>query len=119
MATKAEAKQLCAEELRLVPVGQAMQSHHDTRMGEAYDQVYAALQVKRLAVWDATASMPDEIVPHFVALMADNKKDIVGVSDAIYQRILFRVGSNGEKAFDNIRNLINPSFQTQDRQTDY
>jgi len=119
MATKAEANQLAGELLRLVPIGQALQSQHDTRMGEAYDEVYAQLQVKGLAIWDSTGEMPDEITPFFVVLMAHNKLDLVGVSTELYQRILFKAGSDGEKATDNIRNLVNPSYTSDDEQTDY
>ncbi len=119
MASKTEAKQLAGELLRLVPVGQSMQPHHDTRMGEAYDEVYAQLQVKKLAIWDSTGEMPDEITPFFVVLMAHNKMDVVGVSDILHQRILFKAGNDGEKATDNIRNVVNSSYTSDDEETDY
>lgn len=119
MATKAEAKQLAGEMLRLVPINQSMQSHHDTRMGEAYDEVYAQLQVKGLAIWESTAEMPDEITPFFIVLMAYNKMDVVGVSDTLYQRILFKSGDEGEKAIGAIRNQVVASYTTEDHPTDY
>jgi len=119
MASKAEAKQLAAELLRIVPINQTMQSHHSTRMGEAYDEVYAQLQVKGLAIWASSAEMPDEITPHFVMLMAYNKKDLVGTSESQYQRIMIEAGVDGEKSIGNIRNLINPAFVTEEFETDY
>jgi len=119
MTTKTEAKQLAAEMLKIVPIGQAMQSQHDTRMGEAYDEVYGQLQVKGLAVWDSTGEMPDEITPYFVTLMAHNKFDLYKVSDSLYQRILFKAGPEGEKAVGNIRYLVNGSYISEDDETDF
>ncbi len=119
MTTRAEAMQRAAELLKIVPIGQAMQSQHDTRMGEAYDEVYAQLQVKSLAVWDSADEMPDELSPHFVTLMAHNKMDMYKVSDSLYQRILFKAGSEGEKAIGNIRNLVHGSYISEDEQTDF
>ena len=119
MASKAEAKQLAAEMLRIVPVGQTMQSHIDTRMGEAYDEVYGALQVKTLTTWDSSGEMADEITPHFVVLMAFNKMDIIGVSDALYQRISIKAGKDGENAISHIRQIVTNSDQSPDDETDY
>lgn len=119
MASKTEAKQLAGELLRIVPINQTMQSHLDVRMGEAYDEVYAMLQVKGLAIWASSAEMPDEITPHFVALMAYNKMDLIGISNALYQRILFKTGDEGEKSIGAIRNLVNASYTSQEEPTDY
>ena len=119
MTSKTEAKQLAGELLKIVPIGQAMQSQHDTRMGEAYDEVYGSLQVKGLAVWDSTAEMPDEITPFFVTLMAHNKMDQYSVSDKLHGRILFKAGEDGEKAIGNIRNLVNGSYISEDDETDW
>ena len=98
MASKAETKQLAAELLKITVIGQSFQSQHDVRLGEAYDEVYARLNTLGLPVWDKSAEMPNEITPHFVALMAFNKMLLYGVSNAIFQRILNRVGEDGEKA---------------------
>jgi hypothetical protein len=119
MTSKTEAKQLTGELLKITAIGQAMQSQHDTRMGEAYNEVYGALQVKGLAIWDASGEMPDEISPHFVYLMAHNKMDSYKVSDSLYQRILFKAGNEGEKAIGNIRNLVNGSYISEDDETDF
>jgi hypothetical protein len=119
MTSRTEAKQLAGERLKIVPIGQPMQAQHDTRMGEAYDEVYAQLQVKGLAVWDSTGEMPDELSPYFVTLMAQNKMEIYTVSDPLYQRITFKAGPDGEKAIGNIRNLVNGSYISEDEQTDF
>lgn len=119
MASKAEAQQMCGELLKLVPIGQALQSQHDAKMSEAYDEVYAELEVMNLPVWATTAEMPDEITPHFVNLMAYNKIDVYPVSQTLYQRILFKVGDGGEKAKEAIRALMNSAYCNIDEATDY
>lgn len=110
MASKAETKQLAGELLRLVPIGQSLQSQHDARMGEAYDEVYARLDTLGLPVWDTSAEMPDEITPYFVGMMALNKIPIYPVSDKLYQRILILVGDDGEKAISTIRSLMSAPY---------
>ena len=119
MASKAETQQLCGELLRLVPIGQTLQSHHDARMSEAYDEVYAELEALNLPVWATDAEMPDEITPHFVNLMAYNKADLFGISDSLYQRILVKVGNEGQKAKDAIKALMNAAYYNNDDPTDY
>lgn len=118
MASKAETQQLAGELLRLVPIGQALQAHHDVRMGEAYDEVYAELEVLGLPMWGSN-EMPDEITPHFVNLMAYNKADLYGISDALYQRILLKVGDKGEKAKDDIKSLMAEDYYSSNDPTDY
>ena len=118
MASKAETKQLAGELLRIVPIGQTLQSHHDTRMGEAYDEVYAELQSIGLPVWDTDEEMPDEITPHFVGLMAFNKADLFGISDNLYQRILIKVGDEGNKAKAKMREILANSYYSSEA-TDY
>lgn len=119
MTSKAEAKQLAGELLKIVPINQAMQSQDDTRMGEAYDQVYADLREEGLATWATSGEMNDEITPHFIALMAYNKLDSYPTSDSLYQRILRRAGFNGENAKREIRKLITPAYESLDEPTDY
>ena len=119
MASKAEAKLRAGELLKVTPIGVALEEPVSTRLGEAYDEVYARLQILGLAIWASSAEMPDEITPHFVALMAHNKMDALGTSAARYQRILIKVGDNGEKAIDNIRELVYQTFVDESEPEDY
>ncbi|MCZ6897636.1 MAG: hypothetical protein O7D95_02855 [Betaproteobacteria bacterium] len=119
MASKAEAQQLAGELLRLIPVGQALQSQHNTRMGEAYDEVYAELENIGLALWDTADEIPDEITPHFTAMMAWNKRNIYGISEALYQRLLLQVGDESKKAISRIRMLLSQAYSNADEPTDF
>lgn len=119
MTTKAEAKQLAGELLRLTPIGQALQSQHDTRMAEAYDQVLAELDNYGVNVWASTESMPASVSPHFVALMAHNKMNVYGVSDSLYTRIVNRVGIDGHTGRQTIKGLVNEGYSNIDEPTDY
>ena len=119
MASQAEAQQLAGELLRLIPIGQALQSQHNVKMGEAYDEVYAELENIGLALWAKADEMPDEITPHFTALMAWNKRNIYGLSEALYQRLLLQVGDEGKKAISRIRMLLSQAYSNADEATDY
>lgn len=118
MASKTEAKQLAGELLRIVPVGQALQSQHDVKMGEAYDEVWARLENLGLPVWEKTDDMPDEITPHFVGLMALNKMNLYGISDSLALRILSQTGQDGNLALMEIKALMSEPFTTNEA-TDY
>lgn len=119
MATKAQCQQATAELLRLVPVGQAVQSNYDSVLDSAYDEVYDQLEDLGLATWADTDSMPDRVTRHFVELMAFNKMALVGTSLPLRESILMRVGDDGKKAIDAIRSKITPSYESLDEPTDY
>lgn len=119
MTTKAEAQQRAAEMLKVVAIGQGVDSQIDTRLGEAYDEVYARLQMEGLAVWLSSAAMPDEITPHFVALMAENKMGQIPVSEKTMAEILRRTGNDGEIAIGMIRKYVNSAYEDNEPITDY
>ncbi len=119
MATKAEAQQRAAEMMKIVPVGQAVDANIDARLGEAYDEVYARLQLEGLAIWLSTEAMPDEVVPYFVALMAENKMGQIPVSEKTAAEILRRTGPDGEVAMGMIRKFLNTSYEDNEPITDY
>ena len=117
--TKTEAKQRAAELLKIVPVGQSMESQDDTRMGEAYDEIYAKLQINGTAIWSSAGSMPDEVVNDFVYLMADNKIDLYPTSDSLYSRIKNKVGPDGITALNSIRRQLGDVYEDLSRPVDY
>ena len=119
MASQAEAKQAAGIILGITVIGQALQSQHTVQMGEAYDEVYAELENIGLALWAKADEMPDEITPHFTALMAWNKRTTYGISEARYQRLLLQVGDEGKKAISRIRMLLSQAYSNADEATDY
>ena len=58
--------------LGILQLGQSLQSQDDVRILQGYDEVYEYLKKKGLASWASTASVPDDIVPYMVALVAKN-----------------------------------------------
>ena len=119
MTTKAEAVQLAAEFMRIVPVGQSLQSQHDARIKDAYDWTYSKLENRGLAVWASTGAMPTEVTPHFVALMSLRASEYEGVSPEVYQKIILKAGPNGETAESEIRSLVRPDYESIDLPTDF
>ena len=117
--TKSEAQQRAFEILTGHPIGQGLDSEDDTRMSEAYDEVYARLQVEKLAIWDSSGAMPPEVETSFLYLMCDLKKDMYSISNERYQRITLVAGKDGEDAIRNIRKMVEPSYENLDPITDF
>lgn len=96
-------------------IGQGSKSHDDTRIKSAYNEVYADLKEESLAVWSKTGLVPDEVVPHLVALMAFNAVDDFGVSNERYARIVNR----SSVAKREIRSLVTPDYESLGNPTDF
>ena len=75
------------EELGLVPVGQSLASNDNTRILQAYDEVYRQLEEKGLATWASDGSVPEKAAKYVVSMVAYNCLDTYPVSSARYQRI--------------------------------
>jgi hypothetical protein len=119
MATAQELINRAANDLRILRLGQTLQSQDNTRITDAYAEVYATLKKDGLATWAYANEVPDELVPHVSALVADNCLSTYAVSQDLYQRIKNQVGVNGEIARREIRKLVTPDFVSQDDPTDY
>jgi len=119
VASKTEAKQRAGEILRLTAIGQSLESQNDTRMGEAYDEVYARLEILGLTSWDTDEEMPDEVTPNFLWLMAHNKMDLIGVSTELRNRIISHTGIDGEAAIREIRGLVRSTYASQSEPEDF
>lgn len=115
MATKAELRDRAANDLGLLRLGQSLQAQDTTRIESAFDEVYADLKTDGLNVWASTASCPVELVPHVVALIADNCLNTYGVSPARYQRI--KIASGNAKR--EMRRLITLGHESVEDATDY
>jgi hypothetical protein len=115
MATKAEVRNRAANDLGLLRLNQDLQAQDVTRIEAGYDEVYAQLKKEGLAIWASTAEVPDELVPHMVALVADNCLATYGVSPERFQRIK----SSSIPAMREIRKLTAPHYPSLDNPTDY
>jgi len=123
MATKAEVRNRAASDLGLRRLGQALQDQNKVRIEEAYDEVYADLKVEGLATWTSTGAIPAEVVPHVVALVADNCLGTYGVSIDRYNRIKAVAGDisgpPGWRAKKEIRRIVGEEYDTSEEATDY
>ena len=86
--TKANVVKRAAEELGIIPVGQSLQSQHNTRITQGYTEVYRQLEEEELATWASDGNVPDKIAKHVISLVAENCLETYPVSNDRYQRIL-------------------------------
>ena len=118
--TKAEVRNRAASDyLGILRLGQSLQSQDDTRISDAYDEVYEQLKKDGLATWASTASVPAAIVPHMVVLVAQQCQGTYGLSPARQVLILNTAGDNGEKAKTEIRKLASQDYASQDEPVDF
>lgn len=106
MATVTEVINRTAGELGILRLNQSLQAQDNTRINTAYDEVYADLKTEGLATWASAGTIPDEVVRHVAALMADNCVNNYGVSDKRYDRIK----KDSAVAKREIRKLISPVY---------
>lgn len=114
-ATKAEIRQHVAERLRLVPIGQAVQSQDQTNLDLHYDQIYAELKVMGLATWASTGSVPTELQGHMANLVAFDATDIYHVSDNLYVRLQ----ASDARSRQRLRELVTPFHESVDENRDF
>lgn len=120
MSTKSLLKIRALECLGAKIRGQTAQAKDVDRIEDAYTEVYAKLKKKDLAIWaEAGTSIPDEIIPSLVLLMALNAADNFGISNARYNRIVSQSGIDGGLAMREIRSLVIPKYEPTDQPDDY
>lgn len=119
MSTKQEIQQRVAEELALVPVGQAAESQDQNRINEAFDQMYERLKTKGLATWASTAEVPAEIVPYFELMMLEKLLTRYSVPEGRYIRIKTDAGPDGNAAMANISELVTEEYESTNDQEDF
>lgn len=115
MATKSEVRNRALQALGVIAIGATPQAQDATRVDAGFDEIYADIKNEGLAIWASTAAMPNEIVPHMVALVAWNCVDDYGVSPARYQRLQIAQAA----AMPKIRALVVPAYESMENATDY
>lgn len=106
---------VASDYLGILPLGQALQHQDSTRILQAYNEVYEYLKEKKLATWAFTASVPTELVPYIVVMVAENCHQTYGVS----QERLLRIQTDFIKAEPKIRGLVFPEYISQEDPKDY
>lgn len=98
MATKAEIRQRVAEDLGLVPIGQTVESQDQARIDATFDEVYATLKDKGLAIFTSTGPVPARLVPSLCLLMSVKLLTSYSVPESRYVRITTEAGPDGSLA---------------------
>lgn len=111
MGSKADLRQRCAEDLGLVGIGQDPEAQDTTRIDATFDEVYAFLKEKGLAMWAASGDVPTKLVPAF-ALMMEHKLCGIsyGVPETRYNRIMTEAGLDGKQALAAFAELAVPEY---------
>ncbi len=95
--------------LGILTLGQSLQSQDFTRIKQAYNEVYAYLKTKNLVTWVSSGDVPTNLVPHVVAMVANNCYNVYGVSKDRFARIK----ADYIIAEPKIRELVLPEFVSQ------
>jgi len=115
MATVQEVVNRAGEYLGILRIGQSLQAQDNTRITAAYNEVYADLKVDSIASWASDGTIPDEVVQHVAALIAENCLNTYSVPDNRYTRIKNAVST----AKREIRRLVLPAYESTNDPTDY
>ena len=104
-----------ANDLGVLRLGQALQSADQTRLNQAYDEVYADLKDEGIATWTSTGSVPNELATHVVALMCEQCSETYSLSDNRFARLSGRWG----KAKSEIRRLTTERYESLEDPVNY
>ena len=118
--TKAQVRnRVGSDYLGILRLGQSLQPQDDDRISDAFDEVYQQLKTDGLATWASTASVPAAIVPHLVALIAQQCQATYSLSLPRQALLIQTAGLNGENAKKEIRKLASQDFASQDMAVDF
>ena len=118
MATREAIRDRVGNDLGILPFNQSLPPEHATRVDSAYEEVFADLKQRGLALWAyEDGDVPAEYVPHVVALTAMNciKSGSYAVPIDRYDRIRLAA----KEALPEIRSIIGGRFLTRDCPRDY
>lgn len=119
MASKAEVRQRVAEDLGLVPVGQALESQDQIRIDATYDEAYARLKERGLAAWAAAGDVPAKVVPYMCLIMEEKLLTSYSVPESRYLRIKQDAGADGETAILKLAGLVVQEYEPVEGAADY
>lgn len=119
MASKAQIRQRVGEDLGLVPIGQTLENQDQSRIDMTFNEVYNRLKEKGLATWASTADVPTEIVPYYVLMMEEKLLTSYSVPESRFLRIKNDAGDDGDKALNNISELVTPEYESTDEVEDF
>ena len=102
--------------VRTDDIGGRAVPRHDAQLTLYYDRVYADLKGDAIPTWTSTSdSIPDAVVPHFAALMAEMGVVTYAVSEPRYLRIL----TAASNARGHIKRLVRAKNESQGEPVDF
>jgi len=113
--TKTQIRDRAANDLGLLPLGQALKSQDSTRILAGYDEVYKGLEELELAVWPSDGSVPDLVASYVISLVAENCLNTYAVSNDRY----IRIKNEANAARREIPLLIRPDYDDSTEADDY
>lgn len=119
MGTVAELAQRVGEDLSLVPIGQSLEAQDLTRITATYNEVYARLKHKGLAVWASSATIPEELLPYVALMMEEKLVTSYSVPDLRAQRIKADAGPDGNFAELKISQLGMQPYESVTEESDF
>ena len=79
--TKAEIRdRVAADYLGILQLSGSLQDQDKTRIEQGYDEVYEYLKTKGLATWTSTASVPNDLAPYMIVMVAENCRTTFSLS---------------------------------------
>lgn len=103
MATLSEIRQRAAKRLGILPTGQTLSAAINADLTSAYSGLHAEWTELGIAVWTASADVPERFAEAVVRELAYRRKDDYGLSAERYQRI---AAEGGQMAENMVRRLL-------------
>ena len=87
--TKAQIRdRVGSDYLGILQLNQSLQDQDKTRIEQGYDEVYEYLKTKGLATWASTGSVPNDLAPYMIVLVAENCRTTYSLSKESEARII-------------------------------
>lgn len=119
VTTRAQIIQNVAEDLGLIPIGQAAEAQDVIRIGAAFDRCYAILESKGLATWASANDVPDKISQAFESMIAERLLVSYSVPESRFARIKATAGDSGMLAVATLAKAAIARYVTTTEPTDY
>ena len=101
--------------LGLIQLGETLEHKDSVRILQGIDEVYEYLKTKGLATWASTGSVPNDLIPFFTALVANNCYSAYGLSTERQNKIIL----DSSTAEASIRELVSNSGTLEEEPTSF
>lgn len=106
---------IATDYLGLIQLGETLEHKDSVRILQGIDEVYEYLKTKGLATWASTGSVPNDLIPFFTALVANNCSSAYSLSVERQNKII----SDSATAEASIRELVSNSGTLEEEPTSF